>query len=56
MKLGPYQETVPISEVPPEHLPELLAALIEYLNVVIVREQTPDYASYDVLSRNAVNQ
>ena len=54
MKPGLHQELISISDVPPEHLPKVLAALLEYFNVAIMREQTPDYTSYYVRPRNAV--
>ena len=51
LKLPKYQERIGLSDVPDEDLKLVLVALIDYLNVEIVREQTPDYTSYDIRKR-----
>lgn len=49
--LTAYQEFVRPEDVPQDELRLVLEALIEHLNVNIVREKTPDYTAYEVWPR-----
>lgn len=43
-----WEETVRAVDIPPEDLASLLDTLLERLGLRIVREQTPDYTSYEL--------
>ena len=43
-----WRETIDIDEVPDDKLRDLLQAMIDYMKVEIVREQTPDYTFYEL--------
>lgn len=46
--MNDWQETVRAVDLPPEDLAGVLDALLERLGLQIVREQTPDYTSYEL--------
>ena len=47
-KLSQWEEVVTADMVPAGEMPDLLAALLEYLKLEIVRAETPDYVVYSI--------
>jgi hypothetical protein len=48
MALNQYRATVPLSEVPDDQIRHILQAVLNHLRLEIIREQTPDYESYEL--------
>lgn len=46
-----YREVIKLDEIPADDYFKVVRALIEYLNVEIIREATPDYTSYEVRAK-----
>jgi hypothetical protein len=46
-------DVIKLSELSPSEYPRLLQAMLDYLEVEIVREQTPEYTSYKLQKREA---
>lgn len=46
--LGPYQDIVELEDIPDSDIKDILAQLIDLMGFEIIREQTPDYTSYEL--------
>lgn len=49
--MNQYQQKIKIDEVPDYRLSEIVGMLLERLNLEIIREETPDYTSFELQSR-----
>ena len=43
-----YKDVIPLAEVPDRDLRIIIELLLEKQGLVIIREQTPDYTSYEL--------
>ena len=48
MGMNAWQEPVRAADLPPQELASVLDLLLDRLGLQIVREQTPDYTSYEL--------
>ncbi len=46
--MNDWQDIIRAVDLPPEDLASVLDSLLERLGLQIVREQTPDYTSYEL--------
>ena len=54
MSMNAWQEPVRAADLPPQELASVLDLLLERLGLQIVREQTPDYTSYELQEKPAI--
>lgn len=50
LRLTAYQEVISLDDVPAEKMREIVQEILNYLHVEIVREQTPDYTRFMLIS------
>ena len=51
-KLNAYQEVVDPRDIRTGMVPDVLRSLLDYLKLEIVRENTPDYITYEIRPRS----
>ena len=48
LSMGNHKDVIPLAEVPDRDLRIIIELLLEKQGLVIIREQTPDYTSYEL--------